>query len=142
MDRGVRLACDVGSTRIGVATCDPDGILCTPLPAVRAGAGAFNAIVSLIKEMGAIEVIVGLPIRMDGTEGPAAVAAREWAQELMKHISVPCVFVDERLSTVEAQRSLHAQGLDTRASRPLIDSAAAAVILEAHLSQQRRQEQT
>lgn len=141
MQRGVRLACDVGAVRIGVATCDPDGVLCTPLPAVPAGDAAFDTIAALVADLGAIEVVVGLPIRMDGTQGSAAAHVREWAEHLAERIPVPCVLVDERLSTVQAQRSLHAQGLDTRASRPLIDSAAAAVILEAHLSQQRRQEQ-
>jgi putative holliday junction resolvase len=141
MQRGVRLACDVGAARIGIATCDPDGVLCTPLPAVRAGEASLGAIAGLVRETGAIEVVVGLPINMDGSEGLAAEQARAWAEQLSASLAVPCVLIDERLSTVEAQRSLHARGLDTRASRPLIDSAAAAVILESHLARLRRQEE-
>lgn len=133
MRTGVRLALDVGSVRIGVARSDATGMLAVPLDAIRAGDVAVAAVVGLVREWDALEVYVGLPLHMDGREGAASERARTWAQALSSEIDVPVRLVDERLSTVQAQRALHAGGRSTRQSRSLIDSASAVMVLQSVL---------
>ena len=135
MRAGIRLACDVGSVRIGLARSDPQGLLAVPLPAIRADEP--DAVLSVIAEYEPIEVVVGLPISLDGSEGPAAMRAREWADHLRSRTEVPVRLCDERLTTVEAQRGLHAAGRTTRTSRSVIDSAAAVILLQADLDAER-----
>ena len=130
---GALLACDVGTVRIGLARSDAARTLAVPMDAVAAGDGAFDAVLVAIGEAQAVEVIVGLPLRMDGTEGPAAAKARTWAGTLATRTSIPIRLVDERLTTVEAQRGLHAAGRTTRTSRAVIDSASAVVLLQSCL---------
>jgi putative Holliday junction resolvase len=125
------IACDVGSVRIGLARSA--GSLAVPVDAVPAGEDAFTAVERLVHETDASTVYVGLPLRLAGDEGPAAQAAREWAEELSQRVVVPVRLIDERLSTVQAQRGLHAGGRSTKQSRSLIDSASAVVILQAVL---------
>ena len=133
MPRGARLACDVGSVRIGIARSDPHGILATPLDAVAAGERAIRAVADLVRETEAVEVVVGLPLSLDGGRGAAADRAAAWADELGRAVDVPVVLVDERLTTVQAQRGLHAAGRTSKSSRAVIDSASAVVLLQAHL---------
>lgn len=140
MLRGVRIACDVGSVRIGVARSDPSGLLATPLEAVRAGDDAFARVAAIVSETDAVEIVIGLPLSMDGTMGPAAERASAWAEGLRALIDVPVVCVDERLTTVQAQRGLHAAGRNTKTSRAVIDSASAVVLLQSHLDAQRARE--
>lgn len=139
MRAGVRLAVDVGTVRIGIARSDATGALAVPLEAVRAGANSFDDVAGLVREWEAIEVIVGLPLSMSGEEGRAAAAARDWATALANRIEVPVRLVDERLSTVQAQRALHAGGRTTRQSRSLIDSASAVMVLQADLDREAAQ---
>lgn len=130
---GVRLCVDVGSVRIGVARSDASGTLAVPLEAVRAGDGSVAQVAALVDEWSAVEVIVGYPLTMRGEEGSSAVAARAWADGLAELITIPVRLVDERLSTVQAQRALHAGGRSTRQSRSVIDSASAVMVLQAEL---------
>lgn len=139
MRAGVRLACDVGSVRVGLARSDPHGLLAVPLPAVRADDP--DAVLRAIAEHEPIEVLVGLPISLDGTEGAAAQGVRAWAEALQARTSVPVRLCDERLTTVEAQRGLHAAGRTTRSSRSVIDSAAAVILLQADLDAERAREE-
>ncbi|KWX05392.1 Holliday junction resolvase [Carbonactinospora thermoautotrophica] len=135
---GVRLGVDVGTVRIGVASCDPHGLLATPVETVRKGRGDLNRIARLVTELGAIEVVVGLPRSLSGREGPAAQAAREFAARLARRIApVPVRLVDERLSTVTAQRGMHEVGVSSRKGRAVIDQAAAVVILQSALDAER-----
>ena len=127
----VLLACDVGSVRIGVARSA--GSLAVPIDAVPAGEKSFADVARLVEECQATTVYVGLPLRLAGDEGPAAHAARAWAEELSTCVDVPVRLLDERLSTVQAQRGLHAGGRNTKQSRSRIDSASAVVILQAVL---------
>lgn len=128
--RGVRLGIDVGTVRIGVARSDPDGILAVPVTMIPRGSGDFAAIADVAAQYEAMEVLIGLPVTMRGAEGPAAVAVREFAVELLRYVAVPVRLVDERLSTVAAQRSLHDAGRNTRSSRSVIDAAAAAYMVQ------------
>ncbi len=134
------MACDVGSVRIGIARSDPHGLLAVPLDAVKAGDIAMKDVALLAAEYEAIEIIVGLPLSMDGTEGKAAGLARSWASDLARQINIPIRLVDERLTTVQAQRGLHAAGRTVRNSRAVIDSASAVVLLQSDLDAQRTRE--
>ncbi len=136
---GRRLALDPGTARIGVAVSDRDGILASPHEPLSASdpTQAMVALDEVITEVEPIEIIVGLPRSMDGSDGAAALKAREFAEELAGKVSIPVRLVDERLSTVQAQRGLHAQGRSMRQSRSMIDSAAAAVVLQHALDTER-----
>jgi putative Holliday junction resolvase len=87
----------------------------------------------LAKEEGISLFLVGLPRNMDGTEGLSARRARKFGEEVQAATGVPIEFVDERLSTVQAQAKLHEAGRSTKDARPAIDSASAAILLQAHL---------
>lgn len=136
MPAGVRVACDVGSVRIGLARSDALGLLAVPLPAVPAGDGAIEAVVAVLGEWAATGVYVGLPLRLAGDEGPAAEAARTWADRLAERADVPVRLIDERLSTAQAQRALHEAGRTTKQSRSVIDSAAAVAVLQSVLDRE------
>jgi putative holliday junction resolvase len=140
MRRGVRLGIDVGTVRIGVARCDPDGLLATPVETVKAeprGAGLAR-IARLAAEFEAVEIIVGLPKSLSGREGPAAEKIRAYAAELARRLHpVPLRLVDERLSTVTATRGLRASGVKSGKSRAVVDQAAAVVILQDALDTER-----
>jgi putative holliday junction resolvase len=128
----------VGSIRVGVAACDPDGVLATPVETVRRGAGEMDRLAAIVGEQRAIEVVVGLPVSLSGQEGPAAAAAREFANALAQRVApCPVRLVDERLSTVAATRGMRDSGVSTRRGRPAIDQAAAAVILQSALDIER-----
>ncbi len=140
--RGRRLAVDVGDARIGVASCDPDGIIATPVETVKAGDGAIPRLVALTQEYEAVEVVVGLPLGLSGREGPAAAKVRLFAGSLARALScsshpVSVRLIDERLSTVSGQAQLHASGRTTKSSRAVIDQAAAVVILQAAVDAER-----
>ncbi|MEU5363759.1 Holliday junction resolvase RuvX [Streptomyces sp. NPDC005925] len=140
MRRGRRLAIDVGDARIGVASCDPDGILATPVETVpgRDVPAAHRRLRQLIEEYEPIEVVVGLPRSLKGGEGPAAVKVRGFAQDLARMITpVPVRLVDERMTTVTAGQGLRASGVRSRKGRSVIDQAAAVVILQQALESER-----
>jgi putative Holliday junction resolvase len=135
---GVRIACDVGSVRIGIARSDALGMLAVPLDAVPAGPDALTAVCALVDEWESVEIYVGLPLHMSGQEGAASSSAREWARGLAERTAVPVRLIDERLSTVQAQRALHAGGRSTRQSRSVIDSASAVMVLQSVLDAEQR----
>lgn len=137
LERGARLAIDVGSVRVGVARSDPDGILAVPEVTLVRDKGTMEHIKALVEEYAVAVVYVGLPLGLDGVVGTAGALAEEFAATLAACIDVPVQLVDERLSTVSAQRSLHAAGRSTRESRAVVDQAAAVVILESALSRER-----
>src|ERR1700728_1844100 len=136
---GVRLGVDPGSVRIGVARCDPGGVLATPLTVVRRGNGDMKALASLAATENAMEILVGLSRAPSGREGPAAVSARKFAADLAARVApLPVRLVDERFTTSTADEALRASRHDSRARRETVDSAAAAVLLEAALESERR----
>jgi putative holliday junction resolvase len=137
--RGVRLAIDWGDARIGVAACDPDGVLAYPAATARAGPSELSDLVTLIENYQAIEVLVGLPRSLSGSEGPAAAKARERAARLAVAAPVPVRLVDERLSTVTAASRMQASGKSARQQRESIDAAAAVIVLEHALAFERAQ---
>lgn len=142
--RGPRLGIDVGSVRIGVACSDPDGILATPKETVRRDRSGkhLRRLAELAAELGAVEVVVGLPRTLADRTGPSAVDAMELASKLAEALAhrvppTPVRLADERLTTVSAQRSLRAAGVRAREQRAVIDQAAAVAILQSWLDQRR-----
>lgn len=138
--RGRRLGVDVGTVRIGVATCDPDGILATPVETVRRDKTDkhLRRLRKLVEEYAAVEVIVGLPRTLADRAGTSALDAIEVADLLAARIApVPVRLADERLTTVTAQRSLREAGVKARGQRSVVDQAAAVTILQGWLDQRR-----
>jgi putative Holliday junction resolvase len=130
------LAVDWGTVRIGLATCDPEGILASPygtidqvrdLPAVR------RQIARIVADEEVEVVVVGHPLSLDGSRGPAALSVEAQARALAEALPVPVVLHDERLTTVTAHRLLAASGVDGRQRRRVVDRAAAAVLLQTWL---------
>jgi putative Holliday junction resolvase len=142
MRAGRRLGVDVGDVRVGVATCDPDGLIATPVETVPAGPGCIPRVVALAKEYEVVEVVVGLPLSLSGREGPAATKVRAFAEELAPLVLPAAVrLVDERMSTMTAESHLRASGVTGRKQsarkRAVVDQAAATVILQAALDAER-----
>jgi len=148
LPRGRRLGVDVGKVRVGVAVSDPDGILATPLVTVSRDLGTaadsvpadIAELVRLVKEHEAVQVVVGLPVRLNGAEGHAAIDIRAYAERLARALGpVPVVLADERMSTVVATRRLAERGVRGKRQRAVVDQAAAVEILQSWLDAQRRQ---
>ena len=137
MRAGVRLGVDVGRARIGVARCDRDGILATPVETVPRGAGDVARIVALRAEYDAIEIVVGLPLSLSGGSTASTEDARAFASELARAASTAVRLVDERLSTVTAHAQLRDNGRSTRTSRSVVDQVAAVIILQNALDSER-----
>lgn len=140
MRRGRRIAVDVGDARIGVASCDPDGILATPVETVpgRDVPAALRRLAAIVAEYEPIEVVIGLPRSLNGGEGPAAAKVRVFAQHVAKVISpLPVRLVDERMSTVTATQGLRASGVKAKKGRSVVDQAAAVIILQSALETER-----
>lgn len=142
MRPGVRLGVDVGSVRVGVSVSDPDGVLATPWRTLTRDPAADTDVVQvaeLAARRGAVEVVVGLPLHLNGQEGQAAHTARAWARSLQRRLPQATVrMVDERLTTVEAHRAMHDAGRSERGSRAVIDQQAAVLILQSTLDGERR----
>lgn len=137
--RGSRLGVDVGQARIGVATCDPDGLLATPLETVPRREGDPVARISaLAAEHDVVEIVVGLPVNLRGEDTASTRDARDFADELAAASGRPVRLVDERLSTVSAHAALRDSGRSQRSSRRIIDQAAAVVLLQQAIDVEKR----
>jgi putative Holliday junction resolvase len=128
---------DVGDVRVGLSACDPSGLIATPLETIRRGDDDLSAIRDHVVEQDAVEVVVGLPRSLSGSEGPAAAKAREFAAELAAVLPVAVRLCDERLSTVTAEAQLRAGGRKGKKRRAVVDQAAAVVILQNALDTER-----
>ncbi len=127
---------DLGSVRIGVAFAPADAAVAVPYEVLeRSGTRArdHEALAGMVAEVAAEVVVIGLPTSLDGSEGPAAVAARAEAREIAAALDVPVVLHDERYTTVTAERILADQGVRGPARRRVVDKVAAAVILQSWL---------
>ena len=134
-----RLALDIGEKRIGLALSDPEGILASPHRIiVSEGIEAdVTAILAIATEREAGEIVVGLPISLDGKEHGQAAKIREFATALAARSPLPLVFQDERYSTVTATNLRRESGKRRGRQRQHLDDAAAAVILQEYLDHQR-----
>lgn len=130
------LGVDLGGRRIGVAISDSDGRVASPLEVLeRTGSlqQDHQRLASLAREWEAEVIVVGLPLSLDGSTGPAASSVLDEVAQLRSATGLRVDTVDERFTTVEAQRHLHAAGIDSRRGRKVVDMLAAAVLLQAWL---------
>ena len=130
MQRGRRIAFDVGAARIGVALCDPDAILSSPLPKIERNDNDIEQALKHIVDNDVVAIYVGLPISLDGKWTRSTFDALYFAQELEESTNIRVRMIDERLSTRAAQANLHAAGRTVKSSKDVIDSASAIEILE------------
>jgi putative Holliday junction resolvase len=149
--RGRRLGVDVGKVRVGVAISDPDGILATPLTTLARDTSEppeddeawvpadVVELARLAAEHEIVEVVVGLPVTLAGTESYAAIYVRSYAQVLARVVApVPVLLADERMSTAAASRRLSERGVRGGRRRAVVDQAAAVEILQGWLDAARR----
>ncbi|WP_232805610.1 Holliday junction resolvase RuvX [Glycomyces xiaoerkulensis] len=145
--RGRRLGIDLGKSRIGVAVCDADGLLATPVATVRRELRTrgdqipndIREITQIASEYEVVEIVVGLPVTLSGEEGLAAEHTRAWVERFADRVSpVPVTLTDERLTTAVATRRLHEGGVRGKRKRSVVDQAAAVEILQQWLDQRRR----
>ncbi len=140
MERGRRIAFDYGDVRIGVAVCDAEAILVSPLAVLNTkDRNLFQRIKDIFEEINPVTIFVGLPVSMSGIESESSEKARIFARQLEELSPCRVVLVDERLSTVNAQSKARAAGKSTRDTKNLIDALGAVEILERGLSCERAQ---
>ena len=133
------MAVDPGSKRVGLALSDPSATIAQALTTVSAEpAGTLaSRLAQLAHNHEAKRIVVGLPRRLDGTSGPEAVAARGLADAIRRESGLPVELVDERLTTVAAERALIADGVRREKRRLSVDRVAATLMLQAHLDRRR-----
>ncbi len=138
---GVRaLGVDLGSKRIGIAVSDISGTVASPLTTVlrsKSKRHDHDEIARLVRVEEAELVVVGLPLSLDGTHGPAAIAATNEAKRLASVVGVPVEMYDERFTTVTAERGMLESGMNAQQRRKVVDKVAAAVMLQAWLDHRR-----
>lgn len=134
------LGVDVGTVRVGLALSDPTGTLASPLETLKRAKDQsdLDRLAALVVEHEVTEVVVGEPRHLSGASGASAEDAAAYSQALADRIAeVPVFLIDERLSTVTAASHLREGGIDSRKQRPVIDQAAAVVILQQYLDSRR-----
>lgn len=133
--KGRVLCVDYGRSRAGLAVSDPLRTTAQPLEVVsRPKKGSLvQAIADIANDLEVAEIVVGLPLKLDGTSGPAAEAVKQFADALAARVGCPVKLWDERLSTAEASRRMRDAGVDARRQRGVVDKVAAAVILRSYL---------
>ncbi|MFJ4225136.1 Holliday junction resolvase RuvX [Microbacterium sp. NPDC089695] len=128
--RGVRLGIDVGRARIGVSRSDPDGMLAVPVETVPRDDAAIARITAIAAEYEPLEIVVGLPVNLQGVDTASTVDARDFAAAILAANGTPVRLVDERLSTVTAHAALRSSGRTQKNSRSIVDQVAAVVLLQ------------
>jgi putative Holliday junction resolvase len=133
--RGRRIGFDYGDTRIGVAISDPDGILATPLTVLQAQSPLLvSELTAIFTEYEPVSVFVGEPKHMSGESGDSVAKAKTFGDLITETFGISVTYVDERLSSVSAQKKLRDAGVNTRDSKKVIDAMAAVAILEQGLA--------
>ncbi|MEM7767248.1 MAG: Holliday junction resolvase RuvX [Pseudomonadota bacterium] len=130
---GVLLALDPGARTIGVAACDAGRLIASPVETIARGrrlAPALERLLALIDARAAVGLVMGLPLNMDGSEGPSSQAARALAHNILKARNLPIAFQDERLTTAQAERDMIQSDMRRDKRAALIDASAAAIILQ------------
>ncbi len=138
MREGIRLGIDVGQARVGVARSDPHGTMAVPV-ATLGRETALLEIAGLVLEYEPLEIVVGLPINLQGERTASTEDAEAFAREIEALGVAPVRMVDERLSTVSATSALHSAGRSTRSHRSVVDQVAAVILLQHTLDSERSQ---
>ncbi|MCX8118106.1 MAG: Holliday junction resolvase RuvX [Desulfobacterota bacterium] len=133
------MALDIGQKRIGVAISDELRITAQGVKTIRRDSkeDEFDQLLALISQYGVKEIVVGLPVRMDGSLGKQAEFVLSWIEELKRRVGLPVITWDERLSTLEADRTLLEADLSRSKRRAVVDKLAAVLILQGYLQQLR-----
>ena len=133
--RGALIGLDLGTKTIGVATSDPDRRLATGVETIARTVFAADAarLLALAAERRAVGFVLGLPINMDGSEGPRAQSTRAFARNLARRTDLPIALWDERLSTAAVERALIEADVSRGKRKAVIDQHAAAYILQGAL---------
>jgi putative Holliday junction resolvase len=124
------LAIDYGLKRTGLAVCDPSQTICSPLAVLDSTKDIISRLAEIIIEQNIEAVVIGLPLNMDGTEGPQAKKVRHFADKLKNAIDLPIHFQDERLTSFGADEKLDMADLSVSRKKKLHDAVAAADILQ------------
>jgi putative Holliday junction resolvase len=132
------LAIDHGTKRTGLAICDAEERVVSPLRVLHGQKGLARQIAQIVEAEGVQAVVVGLPMNMDDSEGPQAEAVKAFSKTLHTHVDIPIYLQDERLSSFGAEEKLDACGLSRNKRRDRLDAVAAAEILQAFLERKRR----
>lgn len=129
------VALDIGTVRIGIATSDIMEIIASAYEVYRRKKPDIDVkyIADLVSKLGAGEIVIGLPLKLDGSEGQSVEMAKNFGEELSKLVNVPIIYQDERLSTVSAERVLIESGVRREKRKDKIDSIAATFILQTYL---------
>ena len=133
------LAIDYGKKKLGLAVCDKNQTICSPLACITGNNNIFiDKIIEVIKKEDVDAIVLGLPFNMDGSKGFQAGFVTDFAESLKKKINIPIYFQDERLSTFAAEEKIASIDLKRAKKKKLIDSIAAANILESFLEEKRQ----
>lgn len=129
------LGIDMGKVRIGTAVCDPAGIVATPAKVIESKGHKKNAlaVAELADAIGAELIVVGMPVRMDGTEGPAAEFVKRFVDELRAVSKTVVLTWDERLTSAQAQKLMISADVSRKGRKEAVDSMAAAIMLQSFL---------
>jgi putative Holliday junction resolvase len=131
MQMGRRVAFDYGDVRIGVAICDREAIIASPLVTLNSKSPTlFNQITQIIEENSPVALYVGEPLNLSGDASTSALKAAAFADKLRVKYQLPVTMIDERLTTVTALANMRAVGITGKSARAKIDMAAAVSILE------------
>ncbi|MCE2391279.1 MAG: Holliday junction resolvase RuvX [Proteobacteria bacterium] len=133
------MALDYGEARIGVAVSDPTGVFARPLETIAArgrGAAPVNRIATLVREYDVGRIVVGLPLRFDGSSGSQAERSRAFGARVARRTGLPVDFFDERWSSEQARRALRDTGVPARKQKGRVDPIAASLILQAWMDRE------
>lgn len=140
MRNGRRIAFDYGDVRIGVAISDASGLLATPYGNISTQGNFLSEIAALVSEYAPIYFAIGIPRHLSGAVSAKMESVESFIEVLKVEFAIPVVRIDERLTTVSAARNLRDSGKSAKSAKNLIDSAAAATILEIALAQEANHE--
>ena len=130
---GPLVGIDPGSKTLGIAACDAGRLIASPVETIKKGrklGPSLDRLFELIETRRIVGLVIGLPLNMDGSEGPRVQSARALARNIIERRDLPIAFQDERLSSSEAERAMIAGDLSRARRAELIDASAAAIILQ------------
>ena len=133
---GPLIGIDPGSKTLGIAVSDAFRLIASPMEIITRGkkfSPTLRRLEDIIEERGVVGLVIGLPLNMDGTEGPRAQASRALANNIINSKNIPIALFDERLSSAQAERSMIEADLSRARRAELLDASAAAVILQTAL---------
>jgi putative Holliday junction resolvase len=130
---GVLIGIDPGSKTLGIAACDGARLIASPVETIQKGRKlrpSLDRLMAIVDERRAVGIVMGLPLNMDGSEGPRVQSARALARNILERRDIPIAFQDERLTSSEAERAMITADLSRARRAELIDASAAAIILQ------------